>query len=80
LSSAAILSPTCAETPGHRHAERRPAVGDRLLGHERALLVDRAPRGHEVLVVEGGEVEALAEDEDVGHDVAASSGDPNGTL
>ena len=63
------------EIPGTKHCGRRPEIGGALQRHARAALVDRAARRERVGRIERREVEALAENEDVRHDVAAAAGD-----
>ena len=62
------------DVAGAEHAGGGAAVADVVEGREAAVLVDRAAGRHGVVGVEGGEVEALAEDEDVGGEVAAAAG------
>ena len=58
---------------GTVHANGLALVGEGLLGDEAAALVEGTRGGHTVSVIEGNEIEALAENENIRYAVSAAS-------
>ncbi len=68
------------DVSGSEHPERGTGVGDGIEGRIQVSLVPRAAGRYIVGWIEGDEIEALSQYEDIGDEIAAPSGDAVGSV